>query len=257
MQPEQMHDTADVNEAVRSLYGVELSAARSVVHVTSVSREPDGSLRVIRVGAHAPKSAVDFFILRLTRARVEGIVVGGGVLEAEPELRFDLVGPAEHALAAWRRERALLCEPPWLLVLTRGERAAEWAGHPAWDSWVRPIVLTGADAALRLRRALPSRVEVVPHPAPSPRAAVAYLRDDRRCRGISIEAGPRVAVPLYERPPVVDELMLSVFEGPVAAQARGEPFLSEQTLARTLQCAGEPKRLEESSGSWSFSRWTR
>jgi hypothetical protein len=251
-----IRDAADVTGAARALYGADLRGVSGVLHVTAVAREGD-DLRVIRVGPHAPKSATDFFALNLARARVEGIVVSGSVLRAEPGLRYDLSGPAAGALAAWREGVAGLAEPPWLLVLTRGGDVGALVDHPAWRSWARPVVLTGEDAAPRLRDALPPRVEVVGHPAPSPRAAIAHLRDDRGCRGVSIEAGPRVSVPLYDTPSAIDELALSVFEGALAPEARGGPFLSEASLARRLRRTGGPTAVEEPSGRWTFSRWTR
>jgi len=250
-----IREAGQVAEAARALYGAELGAARGVLHVTAVAREGE-ALRVIRVGRHAPKSAADRFALDLSRARAEGILVTGSVLRAEPDLRYALSGPTAGALAAWRREVAGHAEPPWVLVLTRGEPAG-LVDHPAWDGWARPLVLTGEDAAPRLREALPARVEIVAHPAPSPRAALAHLRDDRGCRAVSIEAGPRVSVPLYDAPLAVDELTLSVFEGRLAAQARGAPFLTEAAIARRLRRAAEPTVVTEPSGRWSFSRWTR
>jgi riboflavin biosynthesis pyrimidine reductase len=258
---ERIRTPADVDAAARALYGAALGAMRGVLHVVAVAREDTSEgpsqgegLRVIRVGPHAPASATDFFALNLARARVEGIVVSGSVLRDEPELRYALSGPAADALAAWRRGLGLR-RPPWLLVLTRGADPGALADHPAWESWARPLVLTGEDAAPGLRRALPSRVEVVGHPAPSPRAALAHLRDARGCRGISVEAGPRVAVPLYDPPRAIDELMLSVFEGPLPAAARGGAFLPEPAIAARLRRASAPTSVEEPSGRWTFSRW--
>jgi riboflavin biosynthesis pyrimidine reductase len=119
------------------------------------------------------------------------------------------------------------------------------------------VVLTGRGAAPALRRALPERVEVVADPSPSPRAALAHLREARGCAGISVEAGPRVATRLYDAPLAVDELLLSVFTGPLPAPARGGAFLDEAALEARLERAAPPVEVREESGAWRFSRWTR
>src|SRR5690606_36540989 len=176
----------DVREVMRSVYGEELGAVEGVLHVVAV-HEQDGERRVIRIGEHSPRSATDRFALDLARTRVEAILVTGAILREEPELRYEL--PLE--LERYRREALGLKDPPWLLVLTRGDVSLD---HPALGGWARPIVLTSERAA----EALPTRaeVEIVGVPEPSARAALAYLRDERGCRAISIEAGPKTAVPL-------------------------------------------------------------
>ena len=242
-----------VARRARNLYGVELGALEGALHVMAVQARPGGEHRVIRIGPSSPKSETDFFVLGLARARVEGILISGSILRAEPELRYDM----QPDLTAWRREVAGLEAPPWLLVLTRGADLP--AAHPAFESEARPIVLTSTNAAPALRRALPSRVEVVGLDSPSPRAAVAHLREERGCRGVSIEAGPSVALPLYgaHGAQLIDELMLSVYWGELAPEAEGHPFFSDDELAAHLVRAGAPTLVDEPSGRWTFSRWLR
>lgn len=229
----------DVDERARGLYGQPLGLARGVVHVVAVAGRD-----VIRIGPHAPKSDADFFALSLTRARVGAILVSGSVLRAEPELRYDLPDP----LRRWREARGLEA-PPRVCVLTRG---ALPAAHPVWESWARPVVYTTREAAASL--SLPDRVEVVGVDEPSPRGAIAWLRE--RADAVSIEAGPSVARPLYDAPLAVDELLLSVFEGELDPRARGDAFLGEPALSDRLRRVHE-SRLEEPSGPWRFSRWLR
>lgn len=245
-----------VTAVTRALYGAELGAVEGVLHVVAVTRDGE-ALRVIRVGPRAPKSDVDRFALNLARARVDGIVVSGAVLRAEPGLRYDLDGPGDSAegLAAWRREVAGRKDPPWLLVLTRsGDLRAD---HPVWDSWASPIVYTGRDVATSLRRRLPERVAIEAREETSARDAIAHLRDERGCAGVSIEAGPRVAAPLYDPPLAIDELMLSVFEGALDPRAAGPVWLEEADLEARLRPTAPPVRVEEPSGPWTFSRWRR
>ena len=237
-----------VDRRARSLYGEELRRGEGVLHVVAVARE-EGGLRPMRIGP-APTSETDAFALGLTRARVDAILLTGSILRAEPELRYDL----PPALAVWRREVLGLSEPPLLLVLTRGDVPAE---HPIWEGEAQPVVYT-SEAGLKSVEALPKRVvRVVEKASPSPTRALRYLRKFRGCRAISVEAGPTVAVPLYDEPSQIDELLLSVFEGKIPKEARGGYFLDVATLAEKLELCGGPTTVEEPSGRWTFSRWRR
>ncbi len=232
----------EVEARARALYGALLGPMDGVLHVVAVARV-DGSLRVIRIGEHAPRSATDLFALSLARARVDAIVVSASVLRAEPTLVYDRLGDGLLAIRGH-------AEPPWLCVLTASGDLP--AAHPAWTSWARPLVYTAIGATLP---ALPARVEVVRAPEPSPRDAIRHLREDRGCRGVSVEAGPRVAVALYDPPSAIDELMLSVFEGELDPRAVGGPFLDESRIEADFTCVGGPTRVEEPSGAWTFARY--
>ena len=232
----------EVDAKASALYGAPLGPADGVLHVVAVARV-DGSHRVLRIGEHSPRSATDFFALSLARARVDAIVISGSVLRAEPTLVYDRL---HEGLLAIRGHR----EPPWLCVLTRSGDLP--ASHPAWESWARPLVYTSDDAALS---SLPARVEIVRAASPSPRAAIHHLREDRGCAAVSIEAGPRVAVPLYDGPAVVDELMLSVFEGALDPRAVGGAFLDEAAIDARFERVGGPTRVDEPSGPWTFARY--
>ncbi len=223
------------------LYGEPLGPMRGVLHVVAVAREEDG-LRVMWIGEHSPKSDTDFFALQLARARVDAILVSGSVLRAEPGLRYDLVGGGWDAYRGGR-------PPPLLCVLTR--RGGLPASHPVWGSWARPFVFTGDDAPLEL----PAHVPVVRVREPTPRGAIHHLVRERGCASVSIEAGPRVALPLYDAPSVVDELMLSTFEGELDPRARGAAFLEEAELATELERVAPPFAVEEPSGPWTFRRF--
>ncbi|MBX3271942.1 MAG: dihydrofolate reductase family protein [Sandaracinaceae bacterium] len=232
----------EVDARARALFGEALGPAEGVLHVVSSVRE-GGVHRAIRIGPRAPSSPTDGFVLALARARVDAILVSGAVLRAEPSLVY---ARPDEGLASIRGDRP----PPWLCVLTaRGELPAT---HPVWSSWARPIVITGPDAPL----ALDARVEVVRLSAPSARAALAHLVDARGCRSVSVEAGPRVAAPLYEPPCAIDELSLSTFEGALDARALGGALFDDATLAERMVLAGEA-RVDEASGPWRFARYVR
>lgn len=239
LDPDTLETAEHVDALAAQLYSAPLPPMQGVLHVTAVAREADG-LRVMKIGEHSPKSALDFFSLNLARARVDAIVVTGSVLRAEPTLRYEL-GGATAALSAWRDAR--FERPPYVLVLSRG--ALEGA-HPVWQSWARPIAFVPPEAHADVRAALPDHVHVVT--GAGPREAIAWLREERGCRGISIEAGPSVAVPLYDG--VIDELQLSVFEGALDPRARAGAMLSEAELAERMERVGQG-----AAGDWQFSRW--
>jgi hypothetical protein len=53
----------------------------------------------------------------------------------------------------------------------------------------------------------------------------------------------------------VDELLLSCFEGRVAAEVVGSRFVSEAAMASLFPRAGSSTRIQEASGSWRFERY--
>ncbi len=236
----------DVQRRIEALYGdVDLGADAGVVHVVSVS-EHAGELAVIRIGPRAPGSPTDRFVLQLARARADAIVVTGKILRAEPGLRYDL--PPD--LLAWRRDRARRVQRPDLLVLTRGHDLD--VAHPALHGWARPIAFTTEDAAPRLAQSM----RAVGCADPSLRAAVAWALA-AGARTVSVEAGPSSSAPLYEAPVRVDELMLSEFLGALPPEVRGGALIRRDDLEAKLRLIAAPRTIEEGSGVWRFSRWTR
>jgi len=243
---------ADVERLARAIYGDGSIVAREgVVHVTALWAAPDGHLLTIRIGPRSPRSAHDAFVLSLSRARSDAILVTGRVLREEPTLRYDLDEP----LWAWRREIAGREEPPRLVVLTSGRDLDP--AHPALSSEVRPILFTTAEAAPSFGDAW-AGVDVVGVEGPTARGALRWLREERGARVVTVEAGPSTTLPLYDEPVAVDELMLSVFHGPSLPEpARGAPFLDRSQLRRLMGAGTEPYAVDEPSGRWTFARYRR
>lgn len=231
---------------IAALYGVPLHHAGGVVHVASVWTEA-GQPRVIRIGPAAPPCATDRFVLDLARARADAIVLTGRILRDEPELAYTFAGESAASLSAWRRVLLGKRDPPRIVVLTSG-RAIDFT-HPTFRTATRPLVFTSNAARLDP----PPHVELVRVPEPSLHAAIAWLRRDGATT-ITIEAGPSTALALWDDPVVVDELMLSVYEGSLHPSARGLPFLAPFALAARARCVASTRR-DESSGSWRFERW--
>lgn len=247
-EPARASTRAAVDALARALYGIDVAALRGVRHVAAVASEGDLH-RVLRIGPHAPKSELDLFVLNLARAWAEAIVVTGAVLRAEPELRYELEGPGDAArgLVEWRREAMGIEQAPELVVLTRGDDLP--LDHPALHGWARPLVYTTRESAQRLAEA---GVRVVGAEAPSVRGAIAHLSAEG-AHTIAIEAGPTATGGLYDAPSPVDELWLSVYEGPLDARARGGLLPS----AGELDAAGFTRASVARAGPWRFERWVR
>jgi riboflavin biosynthesis pyrimidine reductase len=240
---------ADVQQRIAELYGdVDLARCTGVVHVVAVWEGDDEALRVIRIGPSAPKSPTDAFVLQLARARADAIVTTGKILRAEPALHYAL--PPD--LLAWRREHMRLEQRPDLIVLTRGHDLD--LAHPALHGWAQPIVFTTEAAADRLDSA--QQVRAVGHVDLSLRTAIDWAVA-QGARVVCIEAGPSSAATLYDSRVAVDELMLSEFLGELALQARGGVLMHRDQLEAKLRLTTRPRDVQEESGPWRFSRWTR
>jgi riboflavin biosynthesis pyrimidine reductase len=253
--PEDVRTPADVAALGRELLGDDPSLAGRVLHVASVWRDGDGTLRVLRIGPKTPKSRHDAFLLALARARAEAIVTTGRILREEPALTHGPLGPPalRAALAAWRRERLVLALDPWLLVLSSG-RSLDPA-HPAFHAPLRPLLFVPAAAATGLReRFAETDVRVVSVPVPDVRLALDHLRR-LGARRVTLEAGPTTTRALYDEPVRVDELWLATYQGERPDdEVIGDAFVDGARLAAALPAASEPVTRDEPSGRWCFSR---
>lgn len=238
----------DVLAAARFVLGDDFAPPRGVIQTCAV----DGSHRVIRIGEQAPKSAWDFFLLNLARASADAIVTTGKILRDEPSLRYDLQGPGtlSAALHAYRVAHARKAAPAKVVVLTHGDVSLD---HGALHGWAAPVIAT--DSVSLADRARARGMEILTLEALDTRALVTALRASSPC--VSVEAGPSAARALYAQPTLVDTLLLSRFDGALAEEARGLPFLPalelEAGFGRPLNEAHE----KEPSGPWTFFRYAR
>ncbi len=252
-----MRDAEECAATIRELYGSDALGEPGVLHVAAVWREPWGRLVTLRIREETPASESDHFVLRLARARADAILTSGRILREEPGLSHGLDGPGAEALAQWRRRRLGRADPPWSVVLSSGRDLD--LDHPLFAGPTRPMIFTGAPGAARLGDAARGRgIEVVAHAAPDLRVALEYLGRERGLRTRVIEAGPSTARAAYAAPPLLDELMLSVFEEPALdAAVRGPDFVPAAELARLLAPAAPARTRREASGRWSFQRLLR
>lgn len=253
----------DCERRIAEIYGLagplDLTDACGVLHVAAVGHDPSGTLHAIAIEPRSPRSATDLFLLNLARARADAIVTTGKILREEPRTTHAIGGTADEAaaLTAWRRERLGKPSAPLSVVLTSG-RNLDWR-HPLFHQGTPVAVVTDAAAARALRAgAIPSGIEVVERPSPSLRDAIEVLRGERGCACVSIEAGPSTTADLYDPPPAIDELMLSLYEErDLPESLRAGRFVDETRLREIFarREAGAPRR--EESGRWSFRRYLR
>jgi hypothetical protein len=249
--PPELEPLADVlaregaEGAVRALYGAPTLAPRGVVHVASGWDGPNGR-RTIRITDASPKSAWDAFVLGLARARADAIVLTGAILRAEPALRYDLDPP----LAAYRRALGKH-EAPELWVLTTG-RGFE-PDHPALHGAFRPVVFTPRGVTL----AAPGRIDRRELPAGGLRELLARTRAECPDTLVAIEAGPTTHGPLYDDPVRIDELLLTLYEGPLVSDLQGGAMLEADALEAKLGAPRSERRAREPGGVFRFLRYRR
>lgn len=250
----------DIAREVEALYGSPLTEPAGVLHVTSVWEQlldTRVELVTLKIDQRAPPSRHDFFVLNLCRARADAIVVSGKILRDEPEVRHTLQGAGQlpGALAAWRREHLGKDTPPTSLVLSSG-RGLD-LDHPLFADAHRPIVYTSPEGRDRLASEAAARgIRLVADAQANLRRAVDFLRTEG-AGTVSIECGPRTSRQLYEPPVVVDELLLSVFEGHLAERSRGTVLATREELESALRIQGPGIRRDSESGSWRFERYRR
>lgn len=238
-----------------------LTDPAGVIHVAAVGREPDGELVVLKINHATPHSAHDRFALDLARARADVIVTTGAILRSEPSLRYELASDRADALHTWRMDQLGRPTPPLVVVLTGREDID--LDHPTLHGWAQPWIFTNVDCAKALHGRLPQHVGLAGVPSPDLQTLVDWARRRFDARTITIEAGPSTTRPLYQElgegggPGLVDELMLSVFEGTIPSAARGQPFVSEHTLQRYFSRRHEGEVVQEESGPWRFIRLLR
>ena len=252
----ELTDVASVDRATRALFGSPLDTRPAVSHSFAAWRSAPGEpLTTININEHGPKSELDWLALHISRARADGIIITGKILRDEPNLRYDLRADPRwgDALAAWRERRWGICEPPWLLILTAsGDIDFD---HPVFHGWCRPLIFTSDRTASRKLAAAP--VPVISDADPNIRSAIRHLHLGRDCESVSIEAGPSTARTLYERPMVVKELLLSIYQEPeLDERAKGEPLVALSEVRRLFH--NETSAAHRDAGQhWSFYRLRR
>ncbi len=261
-QPTPGPEALRIRDELCALWGSDAAEARGVIHVCSAARDSRAALRVLRIHPGSPASARDRLALGAARARADWILSTGRILRAEPELTHALhPEPAlAFALERWRHDCVGRSRPPRSAVLTRGANLDP--KHPLFAAPEPALLLLPAGAAQRLTPALRARCEVAELAAPEVRAALDVLlarAANPRAEDVTIliEAGPETAAALYEPPCRVDELLLSLFEGPLERDALAGELPNQDRLAALLGAPRGSSRACEASGAWKFLRYRR
>ena len=246
--------------------GAEALDSPVVLHIAAVA--PVAGVRhVIRIGEHAPRSAVDFYLLNAARAWADVVVSSGKILRAEPELSFALSGPDPEAARALARARARRTGSALRIgVLSSGSGLDETM--PVWTRGGEFTLVTDSVGGRRSRGwAERAGLGVVALDPVGPRAAVEWAVGAASTGGsagrVSVELGAKSSVHLYPEGDdasddapgprgVVDVLVLSEYLGPLSERALGDRFLAGVDLER-LYTPGPEAR----DGEWRFRCWTR
>ena len=168
------HEHESLTDRIEELFGTrELPVRAGVLHVTALSRRPEG-FRTIAIDASSPPSERDLFALHLGRARAEAIIITGKLLRDEPEYGLQSSRTHAEAFASWRKSRLGSDAPPTLVVMTRsGELDPK---HPIFASSNPVIVYTSPAGAERVRDACHSGSP--PSPPPEiPRRGASIIRN--------------------------------------------------------------------------------
>jgi riboflavin biosynthesis pyrimidine reductase len=228
-----------------ALYGTTSLATHGVLHVTSMAP----SRHVITIGPGAPPSEGDFFLLNLARARADAVLTTGSIVRLEAHYHLALQGPQRRPLEQYRQVVLGKSTPPLCAIMTRDGRLPR--AHPLWDDGTEKLVLTAPEQRELLARELDGRATVLAVTDLDARRAVDILQQ-RGAQLISIEAGPGASAALYEPPSRVDELSLSIYEGPPAELGA----VLTPRLLDGMSLVSEVAR-EEQSGRWRYQRWLR
>jgi riboflavin biosynthesis pyrimidine reductase len=244
----------DVAAEAAQLYG-ELPAPCGVVHVVAAVRAHDGLLHVLAIGPHAPRSDTDFFVLQLCRARADVVLTSARILRDEPELSLAFVGPWAPALSDYRRRVLGKAELGCAILTHSGDIPRD---HPLLGERRPKLVLTSPDRKAQLERELAGvpNLEVVAGQHGDARSALAWL-EARGFTSISVEAGPTTAGTLYQPPPRVEQLFLSLAPAQgLDPRALGKPLPPDEVLFEGLTLVSDVAR-SELSGPWRFQRYVR
>lgn len=254
---------ADVERWIVELLGASLSEIEGVLQTAAVWRRPgSGELVVLKICEETPKSATDFLLLHLGRARARAILTTGKILRDEPDLDFALgfehpILPSSQAhLQAWRADCCGLGTPARVVLLSSGRDLP--LHHPALEGRDVTIV-TGSEGEQRLAaQARAFGVEVVALQQPGLLAALDWLgaRDLGR---VTVEAGPSTSTALYGEQTRVSALCLSTLQDSagheIPESIRGGSFLSGAELHERLEPVREARTVEEDERAWSFQLW--
>jgi len=238
-----------------SVGGGAFTLTSGALQVVAVHAGSNGVERVLRINSKTPKSRGDRLCLELARCWADVIVLTGAILHAEPSLDYAWWEPSVEvgrALEAWRGQlREGRAETPRLVVMTRGRGLP--VEHPVLRN-PRTVLCVPADAHVDPRL---GHLPVQRLPGDDGREVLRACREQLGAERISMEAGPRISVPLFERPNLIDALLCSRYAGSVAPEMLVGEFVPREVLSRAGRYVSEPQRVRDESAQWSHIAWRR
>lgn len=253
--PAQLCTAGDVSSALVRCFGRDPAQDLGMIHSAAIWEGPHGP-RSLRIGEHAPASAVDYFLLHAARARANAMVTTGRILREEPSLRYDLgaSSPFGEALQAYRRESVGIAERARVIVLSTGIDVP--FAHPAFHGWAEPVLFVPDEAPRSvddLARFHGITLRRFPHLSLD--IALDALRRDG-ARTTLVEAGTSTTRALYDDRRGFDELILTRFlDAGIDARAIGGAFPDRATLEQIHGAPASETAYTEPSGAWSVSRY--
>jgi hypothetical protein len=287
-----MKTVTDVRRKLVEIYGPDadrsirenVRTGRQIVHSVAAWRAPDG-LRIIRmVPGVTPKSSTDWFILCCARARCACLLTSGKNLRDEPESRHDTWADQHPGLLEWRLDDCGYSLDSWprSAILTRNV-ADDTLSKVLEHELIRhsrskelPVLYspTSLPAAPQTTASLLSRFEfkqvdgfrsaildarsTVGNVLSEPGSTSNQLYGDA-FQGKSAQLGESATSSRNKeiQVSIVDELLLSIYEGPLAPEAQGEllAFQSEDQLMALFPNRGGGEIVQEESGPWRFYRF--
>jgi riboflavin biosynthesis pyrimidine reductase len=253
--PDEVRSGDDVSRALARCFGHDPARDQGILHSAAVWEGPHGT-RALRIGEHAPHSAIDFFLLHAARARASAIVTTGRILREEPRLRYDLAAASafSDALIDYRARHVGLAGRATVVVLSRGGDLT--FTHPAFHGWALPVLFVPTSApkslddvagfhGIRVRRFASLDLDV----------ALAALRDEGSQTTL-VEAGVSTTKSRYEAGRGIDELVLSRFLEPaIDSRAIGGEFPDRASLEHIFGAPASECAFTEPSGNWSVTRY--
>ena len=243
-----------------------------ILHTAAVWENPHtGRLYLIAVGnERTPRSATDWFLLNASRARSDACIITGKVLREEPDTVMGLDN-ADHdenplkrfGLGAWRRAMMKRSLRPQIAVLSRYSKPPPELerhpyvfppGHqltqkPLWISPNSDTYETSLCSEWEMREVNGIRGAIQLIAAQLPEGGT-----------ILLEAGSSAAALYQSEEPIITELMLSVYRGPLHPELIIEPpfALSLSTIEAYFprKTAWLTESIRE-GGSWSFAFFLR
>lgn len=284
-----LHSPSDVNALLSLMYGETfLSSLRvpCVSHVTSTLLLND-NYYTLRINSQSPSSLFDKFILSVSRARCDLIVLTGAILRAEPNLTANLF-IAENVLKEWRKSLGIKTNESDICILTNNINNID-PNHPIFTSSnnidemnneqqsSKVFIYTGLDSSSNFNINNDNNNKIDPTVIRVAKPSLSSLIQDFRSTHsiISAECGPSTTSSIYQSMmsgnndknglQLVDEILLSTYNNNNSRNEIGMNLSnlsdlcvpSSWTLSETFLDFNFCRQSSWKTDKWKFERFTK